>query len=234
MSNSKPNGFNMRLDVISKNHLFKGIIKIIPIFILTLALAYEAQGSPIQGNNYTNKNVGLSFSIPEGWQFISLDDAFKYVAQQYPTNKKAELEKEKEYFVKLKSSTKMEPVFVTKYPEPYSGFNPTFQIYLAPYDLNNNDLLLEFMRIYLDDQIKKGDALQVIFAPALAYFAGRKAGYAEVTGVDSGVKIKFTSRLWVVPWGEMAFIVAVFKPIKKDAIIEGEFSKLLISTRIWE
>jgi len=237
MSNSKPYGVKMRLDLFSKNQLFKGIFKIIPIFILALALASEIQGSPIQGNNYTNKNVGLSFSIPEGWQFISLDDAIKSVSKQSPANKKAELGKGKEHFVKLKSSTKMDPVIVVKYPEPYSGFNPTFQIYLEPHDLKRNDMLVEFMRVYLDGQSKRYDVFQVTTTPELAYFAGRKAGYAEATairGVGNGKKIKFTCRLWVVPRGEMVFIVVAFKPFEKNDVIEGDFTKLIISTRIWE
>lgn len=215
----------------------RGILYFISFLVPLFFLTSEIQAELIQGNHYINQEVGLSFSKPESWQFISLKKAVKSTIQQSPTNKKAELEKVEEGFVKLKSSTKMDPVIVVKYPEPYSGFNPTFQIYLEPHDLKRNDMLIEFMRIYLDTQRKRYDAFKITTTPEPAYFAGHKAGYAEATairGVRNGEKIKFTCRLWVVPRGGMAFIVVMFKPFEKNDAIDKEFFNLLISTRIWE
>ena len=174
------------------SHLIRSIAVVASLILSSACFAQET---------YSNPTLGFSIRKPSSWHYLS--------AEQHRENlKRSDFSDPK--FKELVTRYARTPFLaMTKYKEPYEDLNPSVRVNAreagnlkgVPPEKVVELTASSFARMFKDYAVAEG--------PLVTKVSGHPAGYMRVnyTHEAGGVAWRTTSELWIVPRGELMFIV---------------------------
>lgn len=176
---------------------------------------------------FSNASVGFSIEKPQGWHYISADESAK--------NRDAVRLKNREVQELIKRRPQPRLVTMARHHEPYPELNPSVTVGVKP--ISNPETfdpvdVLQFMVRPL-----KGvyDDFKVVEAPKKVTLKDREAAYTKVhytLKTPDGKQFPACSEMWVIPRGEICFIVSAGSSPKPDAPERAEIDRAIESITI--
>jgi hypothetical protein len=168
---------------------------------ITVVAALIVSSPCFAQQTYANPTLGFSVRKPSSWHFLS--------AEQHRENlKRSDFADPK--FKELVTRYARTPFLaMTKYKEPYDDLNPSVRVNareagnlkgMAPEKVVELTAS-SFSRMFKDYAVAAG--------PLVTKVSGHSAGYMRVnyTHESGGVAWRTTSELWIVPRGDLMFII---------------------------
>lgn len=169
--------------------------------LLSLALVF-AKPAPAQ-ETYSNQTLGFAVTKPADWHYVTAEQARENLKRtEFATPE----------FKELVAKYSRTPFFaISKYKEPYDDLNPSFKVNVTSLGALKDEspeklaelVTANFPRMFKDYAVDEG--------PVATEVAGHPAGYMRIhyTLEISGRDWPVSSELWVVPRGELMFLIGV-------------------------
>jgi hypothetical protein len=213
----------------------ENFLSILILFSLTLTGFSDVEAQVVEGNTYHNKAVGLSFTKPDEWHFLSFDEILKEKGTTLIEESKEDAAKRKQYLKSLTASTGMEPVAVARYKEPYKGLNPQFQVFFRPGYEENEDSALSRINEYLYYTSQHIVRFRAIIPSKLVKVSGREAAYSMfyfTYTTNEGENIKTIALILLIPKGDKYFLISTISSADEWPSLKGQFEKIIDSINV--
>ena len=188
--------------------------------VLVLVTSSHAQ------ERYSNPTAGISLTPPAGWSVVSMQEVMQ--------NRSKVRLPDSQLQAGLQRATA--PLFAfAKYPEPYTGLNPTVQIVLRPSPATAGAAPTAILsaatqtlqQLYPDFRFVDPIQNAVVSRMPAAYM---KATYTLRT--QQGNAHRILSRMWLVPRGAYMFLIGMSGPTEGADVSERDFTSALASIAI--
>jgi hypothetical protein len=190
---------------------------------LTLVAAIAIPSLAAQ-ERVVDPRAGIELSRPSGWH-----DA---TAAQVQANRERVRLPDRELERALQTRSALPVLVFMKYPEPHAGLNPSIQVTLraalrgAPTDLLASSL----------DVMRRGFPDFRVVSPVQPATVGGLPGAAVIVtytlASTGGNRFPVRSRLWLVPRGNLMFLIGMSGATDGEDVAEAEFRTALESIRI--
>ncbi len=207
------------------------------IFCLAVLSGFSTKNAKIiRDNNYYNKTVCFSITKPKGWHFLTLDEVFK--SQGYPFKNVSPQEREQinNYYKSLEQETGLEPITIARFPEPYDGDNPGFQVSLEPMGprhMSSQALAEETIAYYT----QRATNFELLIGPNPERISGLDATnfkFSFTVFFDNGKTSKGVIEAWIITLDNKFYMISSSRPVedKEKKNLDKQFKKILKSISI--
>jgi len=192
--------------------------------------ALKAFSGVVEGDRYVNSRLGLEFSKPPSWHFVSVVDFSAVRLEQKMSYSSDEIE---EVFKRYEHPPSL---VVTKYPVEHDELNPNFMLWVDPLDADTKNLsMVEYLDLFLKSR-------RHVFADV---WIDEKATEISLPGVTEAAQARFRynyqhvdgrcmdveSHSILLLRGNTTHILHMIQGMEAPARAEAEFRTLLKSIR---
>ena len=200
----------------------------------TALLGISAALAPIlavAGDAYRYSNLAVGFAVekPQTWYFLT--------AQSIVENRERMRLRDDELAEQVRQRARLPLVAISKYedPEARPDVTPTVQIVLSLLGTQQNLSAAKLLEVVVA-QLRSGLSDFRVVAPIRATaVSGLGAAHMVATytiGNQAGGSFEVRTRVWIIPRGEVAFIIGMAGQAEGSDVAEEEFSAILQSIRI--
>jgi len=198
------------------------------VFAVVLSLlAGPALARGAAPERFENATAGIALVRPEGWQTASLQ-----TVQQ--NRERVQLSDAELQAAMLRTATA--PLFVfTKHSEPYPDVNPSIQVTLRPLGTLAGSRPTDVLKAAVGVLQKALADFAFVTAIRDVEVSGLPAAHMRATYTlknRGGSEYKVMTRMWLVPRGAYAFLLAMSGPQNGPDVSEPEFADTLASISI--
>jgi len=177
-------------------------------------------------NTFTSSTAGFSITKPPAWFFGTMEQV---------TASRASIRLKDEELGQQVREANSPLVVILKHKEPYEGLNPSVQVLLRPLGQLEGEPAVEVMNIIIPTVKRAMPDFTIVEPIKETTVNGRKAAYMKskytVKNAEGG-EFPVLSRLWVIPRGNLVFMVSMLSPQEGPDVSETEFAEVLRSIRI--
>jgi hypothetical protein len=190
--------------------------------VLVCALTYS--GSVLAQATVSHAGAGIQLTPPVGWHAATLE--------QVQANREAVRLADPEFERALTTRSALPLIVYMKYQEPYAGLNPTVQVTLRSAIQGTPTSLLTTALAPMRRAFPK---FRVVTPVQQTIVSGWPAATVTVTYTltdRGGATFPVRSRMWVVPRGNLMFLIGMSGSTAGEDLCEGEFRDVLASIHI--
>lgn len=193
--------------------------------LLIAVLTCLAGAAHAKGERFHNPTAQFALTKPEGWVYLSAD--------QNSANLKMIESGDAELRDAVAKYATVPMVVLAKHPEPFPDLNPTFKVnlrLLGPWAGQTPTAVLDEI---LPTLRKVAADVTVVQPPTLVKVDGLDAGYLRLNYKlrAGGAEFPTTSEMWLVPRGEVFFLIGAGSRQDETTGTRAEIAEILQSIR---
>jgi hypothetical protein len=190
-------------------------------FAILLLLIVASSGPVSAQERFTNQTAGISLVPPAGWQVVSVQSVMENRGKLRLPD--AQLQ------AGIQRATA--PLFVfAKYPEPYTGLNPTVQIVLRPKPASLGNSPTAILQASISTLQRAFPDYRQIEPVRSATVGGKAAAYmkaAYTLTAASGRTYPVMARTWLVPRGGVMFLIGMSGTTEGVDVADVDFARVV-------
>jgi hypothetical protein len=199
------------------------------ILIAAVVLAPHPANAKVPPRSHTfhSPTAGFTITKPESWVFAT--------TEQIARNRARVRLKDKELEALVRERASLPLVAAAKHPEPYDDLNPSVQVLLRPLGSLAGKSPVELMQIAIVPIQRAVSGFEYVETVRGSSLNGRQAAYVKcgyTVANAAGRTFPTLTRLWLVPRGQVLFMVSMSGPRQGPDVSEGEFAAILKSIKI--